>query len=245
MHLTLSAQFADHHLQHPNESDALPLVLDVGRIHPLRSHYISSALSAPFPAKSSPAAPALVRLVELQWDMQTGNFLGESLDVIKAASTQGSNAPKCLSALIASGSRCLKVYKSPPRMPHSTFSLHSLSDSLQIRPFIVSLAHLSFPLHRIHILFRRKIAHCHAARHIFRQRARSFRLPRGVLRIPAAAEPPLLSRVLAFTCVCSHIQGIRPTIRAKNFIALITLPLSTTTASIQRPRNARFSFWFP
>jgi hypothetical protein len=178
MYLTLCAQFSDHHVRHPNESDVLPLVVDVGRIHPLRSHFISSALSAPFPAKSSSAAPALVRLVELQWDMQTGNFLGESLDVITAATAQGSNAPKCLSALIASGSRCLEVLKSSPCMAYFTFSLHCLSlDSLQIPPSVVSLAHLPFPLHRIHSLLCREYAHHHAALRIIRQRARSFRLP--------------------------------------------------------------------
>ena len=155
----------------------LALVLDVGRIHPLRSHYISSALSAPFPAKSSSAAPALVRLVELQWDMQTGNFIGESLDVITATTAQVSNGPKCLSALIASGSRCLQVDKSSPRTARFTFSLHCLSDSLQIRPFIVSLAHLPFPDHRVHILLCREYAHHHAVLHIIRQRARSFCLP--------------------------------------------------------------------
>jgi hypothetical protein len=108
--------------------------------------------------RSSSSEDFTVRLVELQWDMQTGNFMEGSLDFISSATVSG--RPRCLSALVASGSRCLQV--SPPTLMVLvvTFSLSLLSDSLQVRPFVVSVAHLQRICNFVHI-----IVSASAARH--------------------------------------------------------------------------------
>ena len=89
--------------------DSLPLLLDMGRLTTHRSSQLSAALSAAAATAASSAADTRVRLVELQWDMQTGNFIGASLAIIAAATARSPGESPCLSALVASGSRCLQV----------------------------------------------------------------------------------------------------------------------------------------
>jgi hypothetical protein len=92
----------------PSTRHALSLFLDVG---PFTQHRIRSTSTALSPsAEPSSSVPASVRLVELQWDMQTGNFIEGSLDIISAAINTAPGHPQCLSALMASGNRCLQVY---------------------------------------------------------------------------------------------------------------------------------------
>jgi hypothetical protein len=99
---------------------ALSLVLDVGRVTPQRIRSFSQALTADVSAESLSTASSRIHLVELEWDMQTGNFIAASLDLVTAATTPVPGQLQCLSALVASGSRCLQVIlhftSSPPTL---------------------------------------------------------------------------------------------------------------------------------
>jgi hypothetical protein len=130
----------------PNE--ALVLEIDAGRFTPLQSRAISTEI-----LRSSSPENATVRLIELQWDMQTGNFMEESLGIIASAVAHVPGRPQCLSALLASGSRCLQVFVLFPKLTNAeTLAFNLLSDPLQVRPFAISPAHVQLVCNFIRVI---------------------------------------------------------------------------------------------
>jgi hypothetical protein len=189
----------------PSAFFSLTLALDLGRATSHRIHAISTLLAA----DSSAPARASVRIVELQWDMQTGNFIEGSLDIITAATTPVPGGPQCLSALITSGYRCLQVIVNPSFSFISVYTSLKcfLSDSLQIHPPVISPAHLQRVRHRRHILFCSVPAHHLSPRQLIHQRSRALCHPRRSSRLPTASQRARLSRLFSRVIFCSHIQG--------------------------------------
>jgi hypothetical protein len=141
-HLTASPQVPAAALSSTKTllNTALFLEVDAGRITPRRYRSISAEMSAATDARTWRREAARVRIIELQWDMQTGNFMEESLNMIVSSTARVSGQPNCLSALVASGRRCLQVFT--PAAPECHGRSKPFADSLQVHSFAVSDAHV-------------------------------------------------------------------------------------------------------